>query len=195
MSKAKAIYIIGGAGSGKSTLMQSLLKLTTTGLDPVKVLHTELNKADHRINLYGQEFNSKFFGSGVYLDKMRSQYPGTDALGQGAQVAMKGYLSRGLGDENFILGEGYRFTTRPVLELLGETHDLTLVHLSSSIEYLLEKAAEAGKETSERQIRQSVTQSGKVARELGQGSVELVSKAAHSFNPDQFALDLIMEVA
>jgi len=195
MSNPKAIYIVGGAGSGKSTLMKSILKIMTTVLDPLKTLHTETNKVGHRINLYGHEFNSDIFGPGVYLGKMRSEYPGTDALGQGAQVAMKGFLAQGSGPSLFILGEGYRFTTRPVLSALGETHELTLVHLDAPVDYLLGRAEASGKETSERQIRQSTTQSGKVARDLSMESVHLVSAQAHSFDPDQFALDLIMEVS
>lgn len=67
MSKPRAVYIIGGAGSGKSTLMRSMIDLAGVSLGPCKSLHTEENKAGHRINLYGHEFESDTLGEGVYL--------------------------------------------------------------------------------------------------------------------------------
>ena len=120
----RSVYIIGGAGTGKSTFMAALLD--GHDLEPIRDLHSKPNKKNVVV-LRGHHVDG---GEGLYLGRWRESFPGTDGLDRatspcGAEwLEMGGALSYG-----FILGEGATLATRPFIRALAEHTDLLLVHL------------------------------------------------------------------
>jgi len=134
MSKPKAIYIVGGAGSGKSTLMGWFLEHIQAELQPLTDMHVKRNKR-FRVTLRGQAFDSAV-GPGVYLGLMRDKHPGTDGLDRASTPTAVEWLEVGdlLGELPAIVAEGATLSTKAFFQKLAETHDLLVVHLVVSEE-------------------------------------------------------------
>lgn len=132
MSKPKAIYLLGGAGSGKSTLMGQLLDYLNVKLDPLTDLHAKKNKKA-LVTLRGQYFDSGV-GPGLYLGLMRDHHPGTDGLDRASTPTAVEWLELGsiLGELPMILSEGATLATKGFFQKLAETHDLLVIHLTVS---------------------------------------------------------------
>ena len=72
----QAVYIIGGAGTGKSTVTQALLDLLDRPLGPLEDLYSKANSRGTVITLRGHQMGE----DGLYLGCMRDSFPGTDGL-------------------------------------------------------------------------------------------------------------------
>lgn len=113
----RSLYIIGGSGVGKSSLMRQLLEGWTAG--PYERLMPR--------ELFGHTLAGPQ-GSGVYLGHLRDEYPGTDALSLSVNPHAIGWvLTADLPD--FLFGEGARLANFKFLRVLHEWTDLTIVHL------------------------------------------------------------------
>lgn len=117
-----SVYIIGGAGSGKSTFTAALLERMGGQLGPLEALHSLPNKKA-TVTLRGQRL-----GDGLYLGLMRDKFPGTDGLDRASSPVGADWLANAE-LPSFIIGEGATLTTRPFLEALHAHTDLLLVHL------------------------------------------------------------------
>lgn len=117
----QAVYLVGGAGSGKSTFMELLLKEQHFG--PFEVLHKGQTGMG-MVPLGGHRLN----GGGVYLGRKREHFSGTDALNRAASPVGVEWLGLG-GLPDWIVGEGITLGTRPFLLALAAATDLLLVHL------------------------------------------------------------------
>lgn len=114
----KSLYIIGGSGVGKSSLMRHLLGGWEPG--PYERL-TPRELFGHRLT-HPQ-------GSGVYLGHLRDEYPGTDALSLSVNPHAISWIV--MGDlPDYIFGEGARLANFKFLRALHEWTDLTIVHLT-----------------------------------------------------------------
>lgn len=119
----RALYLIGGPGVGKSTVMASLL----SGWQPLDY---------ERIygKLRGHLLVSAGIPAGLYLGRLREGFPGTDGLSMSAHpdaVAWAESLTAPA-PVSLILGEGARLGTAGFLTALHRTTDLTVVHLVAS---------------------------------------------------------------
>ena len=127
MSKPKAIYIIGGAGAGKSTFMRQVLDRIEAELKPLEDLHAKRN-AKALVTLRGQAFESSV-GPGMYLGLMRDQHPGTDGLDRASTPTAVEWLGLEEGNLPMIVAEGATLSTKAFFQPLSITHDLMVVHL------------------------------------------------------------------
>lgn len=124
-----SVYIIGGAGSGKSTFMAEL----TSGLsfDPMVDLYALPNRKAV-VTLRGHPVAFGPYGPrGLYLGCMRDWFPGTDGLDRASSPVGAAWLSHPekLAEYDFIVSEGATLATRRFLGALGEATELLLVHL------------------------------------------------------------------
>jgi hypothetical protein len=119
-----SIYIIGGAGTGKSTFMAGILQ----GLDmgPLKDIHAVPNSRGSLVTLRGHDLP---YG-GLYLGKMREEFPGTDGLDRASSFVGVDWLRNSpVPLPRWIIAEGATLATEPFLTELAEATDLLLIHL------------------------------------------------------------------
>lgn len=124
-----SVYIIGGAGTGKSTFMNEILRLSGCQMGPLTDLYQKPNSRGTVITLRGHGLIGQP-GEGLYLGAMRDEFPGTDGLDRVSYIPGEAWL----GDPetvfpDFILGEGATLAVRRFLYPLGMVTDLLLVHL------------------------------------------------------------------
>lgn len=124
----RSVYIIGGAGTGKSTFMAQLIDRTSATMGPLRDLHQKPNSRGTVITLRGHALSNGQFGEGIYLGVMRDSFPGTDGLDRVSCVPGEAWLLAGdLPD--FILAEGATLATRGFMDTLREQTDLLVIHL------------------------------------------------------------------
>lgn len=126
----RSVYVIGGAGSGKSTFTAELLtELGYHWTGPLKDLHSAPNARGTVVTLRGHEMRGEE-QSVLYLGVMRDEFPGTDGLDRASSFVGTEWLHREYGDlPDVIIAEGATLASRPFLTALHETTDLLLVHL------------------------------------------------------------------
>lgn len=127
----RSVYVIGGAGTGKSTFMEELLTRSGVELEPLEDLHATPNAKGSLVTLRGHRFDR-----GVYLGVMRDQFPGSDGLDRASSITGEEWLHKhqeGLGGDGTlperIIGEGATLATRRFLTALNLTTDLLILAL------------------------------------------------------------------
>jgi hypothetical protein len=118
----RSLYLVGGPGAGKSTLMARLLAHWQVGPN-VRVTEKEL--FGHRLADGGDR-------EGLYLGVLREQFPGTDGLSLSVNRVAVPWAAdpQQTGRYDLILAEGGRLANRPFLSALSSTTKLLLVHLA-----------------------------------------------------------------
>lgn len=117
----KSLYVLGGPGSGKSTFLAELLRGQQFG--PLEDIFAARN-AKNLVTLRGHRLP----GDGLYLGKMRDEFPGTDGLDRACHQTGVGWLM--VGDlPKWIVAEGATLATESFLMALAEATDLFVIHL------------------------------------------------------------------
>lgn len=170
MPKPRAIYLIGGAGSGKSTLTGWFLEHIQAELQPLTELHVKPNKKND-VTLRGQPFSSDA-GPGMYLGLMRDKHPGTDGLDRASTPTAVEWLEIGdlLGGLPAIVAEGATLSTKGFFQKLAETHNLLVVHLVVGDEERQRRFDERGTNQKDMFVKATVSRSQNMAEfaaELG----------------------------
>lgn len=127
----QSVYIIGGAGAGKSTFTGQLLNRMGLALSPQLDLHSKPNSRGTVITLRGHlASNAPRFGPGLYLGCMRDSFPGTDGLDRVSYIPGEEWLERGAHEGfDFIIGEGATLAVRRFIRALHMNTELLLLHL------------------------------------------------------------------
>lgn len=117
----RSVYIIGGAGAGKSTFTGHLLEGVEFG--PLEDL-LSLRNAKALVTLRGHRLPY----DGVYLGCMRDEFPGSDGLDRASSPVGEAWLQKG-DLPRFIISEGATLATRRFITSLHEHTELLLLHL------------------------------------------------------------------
>lgn len=189
----QAVYVVGGAGTGKSTFTQSIIDEVGWTLGPHQDFWTTRNKAGRPEILRGHELLWEGSPNGFYLGRMRDEFPGTDGLSRSTVIAGEAWLRAGGLDglPQCLLGEGATFSTVGFLTALHLHSDLVLVHLHASPEVVDLRCLARGSSQDPSFMVATVTRSRNNAdliRRLGGAVLEV-----DSGNPD--ALDLARELS
>lgn len=125
-----SVYIVGGAGSGKSTFMEELLQHLDYGHGPLTDLHERRN-AKALVALRGHQLHPPAGGKpGIYLGKMRDSHPGTDGLDRASHQVGIEWLERDMHEQyRFVLAEGFVLATKGFLAALHDHTNMLLVSL------------------------------------------------------------------
>ena len=158
----RATYIVGGPGSGKSTLMAKTLAGWTPGP------YTKWTSRE----MFGHTLTHPEKGLGAYLGHLRAEYPGTDALSLSvAPQALLWLQALPLLGLDWVFGEGARLSHLGFLGALDQVTDLTVVHLKvDPAEGARRRAARGGKLLSEQYCKVATSKADNVAqacRDLG----------------------------
>jgi hypothetical protein len=159
----RSVYVIGGAGAGKSTFMSELLVRLGAQPGPLEDLHTARNARGNPVTLRGH-----FLGpDGLYIGCIRDSFPGTDGLDRASSLPGKEWLDAGhhklLG---WIVAEGATLATRPFLTALDRVTDLLLIHLWVDDMITDLRFLNRGSAQDDRFVRNTVTRAKNLLRDL-----------------------------
>lgn len=125
----RSLYILGGAGTGKSTFTAELMTQLVDFVGPLTDLAMKPNARGTKITLRGHPITTVTGDEGTYVGVLRDEYPGTDGLDSASSIAGVEWLrNAALGD--LILIEGNKLVTKPFLDELATRTDLLMVHLT-----------------------------------------------------------------
>jgi hypothetical protein len=157
-----SVYIVGGAGVGKSTFTAELLIDLGVSLGEPEILHSKRNRIN-LVHLKGQPLSD----GGVYLGKMRPDFPGTDGLDKVCQPAALEWVETQEIPYRYILAEGARLMTKAFLPALEARTDLILVHLVLDEETRLGRLERRGAGQPATFLKGSLTGSARAAASVG----------------------------
>lgn len=165
----QATYVIGGPGSGKSTLVKWLLEGWAIG-PYMRLTHREL--FGHYLEL-GEK-------SGVYLGHLRPEYPGTDALSLSvAPQALLWLDSLPLLGLDWVVGEGTRLSHMGFLMALHQATDLTVIHLKVDPELAAQRRRDrGGKQLSEQFCKVATSKADNVAAKCREAGIRVVEESS-----------------
>jgi len=124
----QSVYILGAAGTGKSTFTAELLKRLGVKLGPLQDFHAKLNAKGSKVTMRGHEMVSPDL-LGLYLGVMRDQFPGSDGLDRASSLPGEEWLYTGQFQCDAILAEGATLATRRFMNALHDTTNLLVLAL------------------------------------------------------------------
>lgn len=146
----RSVYVLGGAGAGKSTFTAELLDELLAGEDmgELEDLHS-LKNAKAVVTLRGHRlFAPDGTAPGLYLGCWRESFPGTDGLDRASSPTGEAWLEAGDLPE-YLVAEGATLATRRFLAALERTTELLVVHLHAPDDVKRERFAERGSNQAE----------------------------------------------
>jgi hypothetical protein len=183
-----SVYIVGGAGVGKSTFTSQLLELAGANpLAPQEDLCQMPNARGTIITLRGHRTQ----GAGMYLGKMRDSFPGTDGLDRASSITGEKWLD-GWGhlDWAYVLGEGATLATERFLNALHRRTRLLLVHLVCDPGVKAERLAGRGSDQAETFIQGTATRSANSAARMRAAGAEVLGIETSSEMDWEIGLDI-----
>lgn len=133
----RSLYIIGGAGTGKSTFTGQVMdNVVMAHCVDLEDLCTRPNSRGTQITLRGHRLNgyTERSGEGIYLGAMREEFPGTDGLDRVSYIPGEAWLIDGAVEgtlPDFIIAEGATLAVRRFLKILHRTTDLLIIFLTA----------------------------------------------------------------
>ena len=186
----RSVYVIGGAGTGKSTFTQALLDRAGADLGPLLDLHQTPNSRGTLVTLRGHAVGDR----GLYLGLMRDEFPGTDGLDRVSGLPGEEWLATEAREEvGWILGEGATLSTRRFLYALAEHTDLLLIHLW--VEDFVRELwiAQRGSEQDEKFVTATATRAANLVPDLRDKAARILEAESSSEGHRNNALDRASE--
>lgn len=176
----RSVYVIGGAGTGKSTFTQALLDLSNRSMGPLEDLHSKPNSRGTMITLRGHQVGI----DGMYLGCMRDSFPGTDGLDRVSYIPGEEWLETTENLPEWILAEGATLAARRFIRVLHETTDLLLVHLVAD-DFVKElRCWERGSAQDPKFVLATATRSENLAHDMAKEGVKVWT--VDSADPDEW---------
>ena len=171
----KAVYVIGGAGTGKSTFTAELLSRIghpEAGPGGLLDLYSKPNSRGTVITLRGHQITDTRGREGLYLGCMRDEFPGTDGLDRVSYIPGEEWLT--VADlPPFIVGEGATLSVRRFLFALDVFTDLLVVHLTTDELVKDIRLFQRGAGQDEKFIKATATRAENLARDLQKQGVSV----------------------
>lgn len=164
----RSVYIVGGAGTGKSTFTQEILDASNRSMGPLEDLHSKPNSRGTMITLRGHTVGL----DGMYLGCMRDEFPGTDGLDRVSYIPGEEWLATALLPD-WILAEGATLAARRFIYALDVTTDLLLVHLTTDEMIKEIRLQQRGSGQDEKFIAATATRSSNLALEMAKAGVRV----------------------
>lgn len=167
----RSVYVLGGAGTGKSTFTGRLI--ADWGLGPLEVVHEEpLARGKGRpamIKVRGHRLR----GGGFYLGQMREEFPGTDGLDRVCGPAVNAWL-RGGDLPEYIVAEGALLANPRQLPVLAEETELLVLHFTVDEMIADLRFLQRGSSQAPTYVATTVTKSAKMAKLMRESGVEVL---------------------
>ena len=175
-----SLYLIGGAGVGKTSLLQELNKDYVT--QPAIRLHNLL---------WGEPLFSENT-TGVRLGRPRSSFAGTDALGMAVNPDAVEWLTLG-NLPKFICGEGQRLSNQRFLTTLRDVSNLTVICVVNNNSHVMraQRAHNLGvREQSSSYVKATVTKSANLCSTLTTAGVRVVKLDSTNMGVSEAAISV-----
>jgi cytidylate kinase len=187
----RSVYIIGGAGTGKSTFTAELLNRLGAALGPLEDLYSKPNSRGTVITLRGHEMtNPPRWDTGLYLGCMRDEFPGTDGLDRVSYIPGEEWLATA-NLPDWILAEGATLAVRRFLYALDVTTDLLIVHLTTDEMVKEIRLAQRGAGQDEKFIAATATRARNLATEMSKAGVYVIDVETSEMYDWDIALDMV----
>lgn len=150
----RAVYLLGAAGVGKSTVMDRLI-----------AGYTPLDYARLRGVLRGHPLvDANGEASALYLGRRRSKFPGTDALSMSVHPDALEWVREWSGTPfRTIFAEGQRLGTVGFLTAVAARGDLTVIHLTAPEDVLQARRDGRGSAQNPQWVKGSLTKASRTA--------------------------------
>lgn len=169
----QSVYIIGGAGTGKSTFTSQLMDRYVMSWEvPLTDLAAKPNSRGTVITLRGHRLAGYQGEDGMYLGVMRDSFPGTDGLDRVSYIPGEAWLEAG-NLPDFIIAEGATLAARRFIRVLHETTDLLLVHLEAEDFVKDLRLHQRGSEQAETFVTGTATRSKNLAVDMAKEGVKV----------------------
>lgn len=173
VTRPRSLYVTGGAATGKSTFLHSVIDRLGLHYGPLVDLHARPNDKPHgntgkvvTTTLRGHHLVSDDAELvGVYLGVRRDFFPGSDGLARSSSPAGDEWLHR-YPLPSIIVSEGQTLGTRRFLTALHTTTDLLLVHLVAPFHVQQARSAARGHPQSDSLLKRTVTVHDNVLADL-----------------------------
>lgn len=185
----RAAYILGGAGTGKSTFTAQLMDEMVMQQTDLRDLWSKRN-AKAVVTLRGHHLHSYDGKTGLYLGVLRESFPGTDGLDRASSLTGEEWLLNADLPE-FIIAEGATLATRRFLGALFATTELLVVHLHAPDDVKRERFAERGSEQAESFWKGTATRAANRLTEAREAGVPWLSADTSDPEAWDLALDLV----
>lgn len=167
----KSVYIVGGAGAGKSTFTSQVMDLVVMQYAPLADLLAQRN-VKNVVTFRGHPLHDYDGRDGLYVGVMRDSFPGTDGLDRASSPVGAAWLRAG-DLPAFIIGEGATLSTRPFISALHECTDLLLVHLFAD-EFVKElRFGQRGSSQEDSFVRATATRAANLTRDMAKAGVKV----------------------
>lgn len=184
----KSAYIIGGAGTGKSTFTQTVLDISNRSMGPLEDLYSKPNSRGTMITLRGHQVGI----DGMYLGCMRESFPGTDGLDRVSYIPGEEWLATALLPD-WILGEGATLAVRRFLYALDVTTDMLLVWLVTDEKVKEARFAERGSSQDPKFVAATATRSENLAHEMSKAGAHIWTIDTDSMDEWEQGLEIVSE--
>lgn len=180
----RSVYIIGGAGTGKSTFTAQLIEEMGLTFGELESLYSRHNGRG-TVHLRGHRLS----GDGVYLGVNREHHPGTDGLDWTSSPSGEQWLRAG-DLPAFIIGEGATLSTKRFLTALAETTEMALVLLTAPPEVVEERFGIRDTDQDRRFVKATVSRSENMYNFMGDrcGLMTVDTTDLHDWN---MSVDLV----
>jgi len=183
----RSVYVIGGAATGKSTFMASLLDGVEFG--PLSDLYSA-RPSRSLITLRGHWLEKDDHSWGLYLGVMREQFPGTDGLDRVSHTVASSWLSEESVLPDRIVGEGLNLSNEGFLKSLAQRTDLLLVYLTATEETVAARCALRGSEQKPIFLKGSASRARNAATAARSNGIRVIEVSAEDHSELDLAQDL-----
>lgn len=171
----KSVYIVGGAGAGKSTFMAALIDEMGIYWNTQMTDLLSLQNAKALVTLRGHEARDSSGRRGMYLGCLREHFPGTDGLDRASSPVGEKWLNDNRSNlPDFIVSEGATLATRRFIGALAYRTDMLLVHLTVDEEMRTARFAERGSNQNPRFVANTVTRSRNIAAFAAEAGAKVI---------------------
>lgn len=156
----KAVYVIGGSGTGKSTFVEEALGAEAE-FSPQYQVALGYDSAQRKAPLVGHRVRTSR-GEVTYLGVHRDQYPGLDGVSRLAYLGFNAWAVAGL--DKAVIAEGRVLLNKRTLSLFNTAADLLVVHLVPAPEVQAAWLEARGYAPEPAKVREATTRAANMAR-------------------------------
>jgi GTPase SAR1 family protein len=177
----RSVYLLGGPGAGKSTLMSELLRGWTPG-PYVRFTQREM---------FGHWLLNDELELSAYLGHLRPEYPGTDALSMSVAPHALSWLESLPRNVSRVFGEGTRLGHSGFLQALHVHTELTVVYLYASDDITAQRRSERpGKVLNETYVKMAAAKARNAAEACRSAGIRVLDLDA-SRTPQELAKEVL----
>lgn len=170
----QSVYVIGGAGTGKSTFVGQVMDSVVAQAAPLVGLLARRN-VKNIVTFRGHPLTDHDGRTGLYVGVLRESFPGTDGLDRASSPVGAEWLRATRNLPDFLIAEGATLATRPFMTALAETTNLLVVYLHCGDEVKRERFERRGSDQKASFVTASATRASNLLGYMEDAGVSSLS--------------------